>query len=57
MSSCCLSGKVQEGTPKGRVEEIAGLNTYVAEPQDGKKTKTVVFLVDSTHPQPSSTMK
>lgn len=48
MNSCCLSGKVQNGTPKGRVEEIAGLQTYVAEPENGDKTKTVVFLVDST---------
>ncbi|KAI5240458.1 dienelactone hydrolase family protein-like protein [Aureobasidium subglaciale] len=46
MSSCCLTGKVQEGTPKGHVETIAGLQTYVAEPKDGSKWKTVIFLVD-----------
>lgn len=46
MSSCCLTGKVQEGTPKGHVQTIAGLQTYVAEPKDGSKTKTVIFLVD-----------
>jgi len=46
VSSCCLSGKIQEGKPKGRVEEIAGLQTYVAEPKDGSKAKTVIFLVD-----------
>lgn len=48
VSSCCLSGKIAEGKPKGRVEEIAGLQTYVAEPEDGSKTKTIVFIVDST---------
>ena len=42
-----MSGKIHEGTPKGSVEEIAGLQTYVASPKDGSKTKTVIFLVDS----------
>jgi len=46
MSSCCLSGKIQEGKPKGREEEINGVLTYVAEPENGDKSKTVVFLVD-----------
>lgn len=53
MSSCCLTGKVQEGTPKGHVETIAGLQTYVAEPKDGSKSKTVIFLVDSKSSVPS----
>jgi len=47
MSSCCLSGKVQEGRPTGREEEINGIMTYVAEPEDRNKAKTVIFLVDS----------
>ncbi|MCJ1231284.1 hypothetical protein MMC12_007961 [Toensbergia leucococca] len=47
MSSCCLSGKVHEGNPVGRVETIGGLNTYVSEPKDDSKAKTIVFLVDS----------
>lgn len=46
MSSCCLSGKIQEGKPQGREAEIAGLQTYIAEPKNGDTTKTVVFLVD-----------
>lgn len=46
MSKCCLSGKVNEGTPTGREEVIGGLNTYVASPKDGSKGKAVVFLVD-----------
>jgi hypothetical protein len=47
MSSCCLSGKVAEGKPKGMEKTIAGLQTYVAEPEDGSTKKTIVFLVDS----------
>ncbi|KAK0325993.1 hypothetical protein LTR82_002738 [Friedmanniomyces endolithicus] len=46
MSSCCLSGKIREGKPKGTEKDINGISTYVAEPENGDKTKTVVFLVD-----------
>ncbi|KAK2628233.1 hypothetical protein QTJ16_002879 [Diplocarpon rosae] len=46
MNSCCLSGRVHDGTPSGKVETVAGLQTYVAAPQDGSKAKTIVFLVD-----------
>ncbi len=47
MSSCCLSGKVKSGRPQGTETDIAGLNTYIAEPKDGSKAKTVIFIVDS----------
>ncbi|KAK6615132.1 dienelactone hydrolase family protein [Botrytis cinerea] len=46
VSSCCLSGKLHEGTPTGRIEVINDLSTYIAEPQDGSKAKTIIFLVD-----------
>jgi len=46
LSSCCVSGHLHEGTPKGSVEQIAGLNTYVSKPQDGSKAKTVIFISD-----------
>ena len=52
MSSCCLSGKIREGKPKGTEKDINGIPCYVAEPENGDKTKTVVFLVDSA-PTPS----
>lgn len=57
MSSCCLSGKIHSGQPKGREQEIAGLQTYVAEPESGDKSKTVVFLVDSPFPPPPQTKR
>lgn len=47
MSSCCLSGKIHDGTPVGHVEEIGGLQTYVSEPESKSKAKTIIFLVDS----------
>ncbi|KAA6407447.1 MAG: dienelactone hydrolase family [Lasallia pustulata] len=46
MSSCCLSGKIHDGTPVGHVEEIGGLQTYVSEPESKSKAKTIIFLVD-----------
>lgn len=51
MSSCCLSGKVHQGEPSGRVDEIGGISTYIAEPKNGSKEKTIIFISDSTlHP-------
>ncbi|KAF2499536.1 alpha/beta-hydrolase [Lophium mytilinum] len=46
VSSCCLSGKVQEGKPAGRVQTIGGLQTYVAEPSTNSPAKSIVFIVD-----------
>ncbi|KAI9053547.1 hypothetical protein LZ554_002502 [Drepanopeziza brunnea f. sp. 'monogermtubi'] len=46
MSSCCLSGKVHDGTPTGKIETIGHLQTYVAAPSDGSKARTIVFIVD-----------
>ncbi|KAL9099230.1 MAG: hypothetical protein Q9187_009527 [Circinaria calcarea] len=46
MSSCCLSGKVHQGEPGGQMETIGGLNTYVSEPKDKSKAKTIIFIVD-----------
>ena len=47
MGSCCLSGKVHEGKPAGREDQIGGLPVYVTEPQDGSKAKSIIFLTDS----------
>lgn len=46
MSSCCLSGKVHEGTPVGKVEKVGDLETYISAPKDGSKAKTIIFIVD-----------
>lgn len=46
MSSCCLSGKVHQGTEAGREDTIGGLPTYISEPDNKSKAKTVIFLVD-----------
>ncbi|KAF1845918.1 alpha/beta-hydrolase [Cucurbitaria berberidis CBS 394.84] len=46
VSECCLSGKIQQGTPAGSEKQIGGLDTYVAEPSSGSNAKVVVFIVD-----------
>jgi len=46
MGACCLSGTVHTGTPQGREEVFGGINTYVSEPADGSKSKSVVIISD-----------
>jgi len=46
VSSCCLSGVVNDGKPTGREEQIAGFPTYVAEPKGDSKSKSIVLITD-----------
>lgn len=46
MSKCCLSGSVHSGTPKGREEQIGGIDVYVSEPESKSTAKTIVFITD-----------
>lgn len=54
MSNCCLSGKVHEGQPAGREDEIGGLSTYISEPENNSKAKTIIFITDSRLPNTPS---
>lgn len=47
MSNCCLSGKVHQGQPAGREDEIGGLSTYISEPENHSKAKSIIFITDS----------
>ncbi|KAL5492258.1 hypothetical protein ACEPAI_3705 [Sanghuangporus weigelae] len=52
MSLCkdCVSGATHEGVPSGKIEEIAGVKTYVALPPEGTvydKMKAVLFVADA----------
>ncbi|EOD50189.1 putative dienelactone hydrolase family protein [Neofusicoccum parvum UCRNP2] len=42
--NCCTVGIKHEGTPVGKIEKIAGYNTYVSYPPD-KSTENTVFIV------------
>ncbi|KAL8677068.1 MAG: hypothetical protein Q9186_006470 [Xanthomendoza sp. 1 TL-2023] len=46
MSSCCLSGVIHEGKPTGRIDNIGGLDTYIAEPKDRSTARSVIFIPD-----------
>ncbi|EXJ86787.1 hypothetical protein A1O3_03741 [Capronia epimyces CBS 606.96] len=46
LSACCVSGAVHSGTPRGHEATIGGLPTYIAEPENKSKSKSVVFIVD-----------
>lgn len=46
MSSCCISGSIHSGEPKGREDTIGGHPTYVTEPEDKSTSKSIVFIVD-----------
>lgn len=50
MSDCCLSGKVHQGQPAGREDEIGGLATYISEPENHSKAKSIIFITDSQFP-------
>jgi len=51
-SSCCWTGvNFHTGTPKGRVESLGGLDTYIAEPPaaataGGPHKKVLLFLAN-----------
>lgn len=46
VKSCCVSGHIHSGTPKGTVSNVYTLPTYIATPEGGSKAKTAVFLTD-----------
>jgi len=46
MSSCCLSGTLQTGTPKGHEEVINGLNVYVSPSPDNSTRRSIIFISD-----------
>jgi len=46
LQSCCVSGHIHDGKPKGAVTKIAGMESYIAEPEGGKKDQTIMFIPD-----------
>ena len=41
----CFKGNVHEGTPKGSLAKVHGLNTYISEPAEGKPVKGIVIII------------
>lgn len=44
-SSCCISGHVHEGEPKGQIIDLHGRKTYIAEPPNGTAAKGIIIIV------------
>ncbi|KAG2116301.1 Alpha/Beta hydrolase protein [Suillus cothurnatus] len=47
--SCCFTGVKHTGTPVGRVEDIAGMQTYISDPP-APTQKVILFLADVWSP-------
>ncbi|KAM0751405.1 hypothetical protein T439DRAFT_325541 [Meredithblackwellia eburnea MCA 4105] len=48
LGSCCITGVIHEGSPKGSVNEINGTKTYVSLPTgEYDKSKALLFLTDA----------
>jgi len=45
-SSCCLSGSITDKKPKGTVEVVGGVQTYVSKPAGDFKGRAVVIATD-----------
>lgn len=41
----CFTGHVNPDTPKGKVETLHGLPTYVAQPKNGQQAKGIIVVV------------
>lgn len=43
---CCLKGSLHEGEPKGRVETVAGIETYISTPTGPRNGNVVLYFPD-----------
>lgn len=41
----CFSGSEHDGTPKGKVIKLHGLDTYVTEPPEGRPAKGIIVII------------
>ncbi|KAK4456276.1 hypothetical protein QBC34DRAFT_389477 [Podospora aff. communis PSN243] len=42
-SACCFTGSLHSGTPRGRVEDILELPTYISHPAEGKGNGNIIL--------------
>lgn len=40
---CCLKGSLHDGEPRGRYEEVSGVNTYISAPSAAKDNGNIVL--------------
>ena len=48
MGDCCIQGLKHEGEPVGRIETIAGIETYISDPPVGTagRKKVIIYFAD-----------
>ena len=46
LGPCCFAGRIDEGEPKGSIQEIEGIKCYVSEPHTCSKEFVVVIATD-----------
>jgi len=47
LKQCCATGSLHTGTPTGRIEQVHGLKTYVADAPSGSPKGIVVIIPDA----------
>jgi len=46
MDTCCTTGHIHDGSPRGHFEHVHGVSTYVSRPANGSKSRTAIILTD-----------
>jgi dienelactone hydrolase len=41
----CYAGHAHDGTPTGQVVKLHGLDTYVAEPAEGRSARGIIVII------------
>jgi dienelactone hydrolase len=47
LKSCCATGSLHTGTPKGRIEKLHGLDCYIADAPNGSAKGVIVIIPDA----------
>jgi hypothetical protein len=50
--SDCFAGHVHEGKPKGTIEKLHGLDTYVSKPAEGKTVRGIIIIIPDSFGMP-----
>jgi dienelactone hydrolase len=41
----CFRGRVHEGTPRGKIIKLYGLDTYVSDPTENRTAKGIIVII------------
>jgi hypothetical protein len=46
-STCCISGSIYPATPKGKIEKIGGVDTYITTPSGTSNGNILLYFPDA----------